>query len=126
MLALMTALYGDQDTRLIGVEEPENYIHPSALSSFVLHVLDALDRVQFVVTTHSPLLLDFLNEPEAMIVVKRDNQKGTVVSSENDPEGGTARFGGVGLWPWRSTTKPRALELRVSGEVRCSHSFRGD
>ncbi len=87
MLALMTALYGDFETKLIGIEEPENYIHPSALSSFVLHVLDALDRVQFVVTTHSPLLLDFLNEPEAMIVVKRDNQKGTVVSSENDPEG---------------------------------------
>lgn len=87
MLALMIALYGDFETKLIGIEEPENYIHPSALSSFVLHVLDALDRVQFVVTTHSPLLLDFLNEPEAMIVVKRDNQKGTVVSSENDPEG---------------------------------------
>ncbi len=87
MLALMTALYGDLDTKLIGIEEPENYIHPSALSSFVLHILDSLGRVQFVVTTHSPLLLDFLNQPDAMVVVRRDNENGTSVSRESDPEG---------------------------------------
>ena len=88
MLALMTAIYGDQDIDLVGIEEPENYIHPAALSSFVVHLLDAVGRgVQFIVTTHSPLLLDFLDDPGAVRVVKRDEQGGTVVLKENNPEG---------------------------------------
>ena len=87
MLALMTALYGDEDINLIGVEEPENYIHPAALSSFVLHLLDARSRVQFIVTTHSPLLLDFLDEPGAVAIVRRHDQWGTTLSRENNPDG---------------------------------------
>ena len=87
MLALMTAIYGNQDIDLVGVEEPENYIHPSALSSFVIHLLDAVGRVQFLVTTHSPLLLDFLDDPASVRVVQRNDQGGTVVVKENDPDG---------------------------------------
>ena len=39
MLALMTALYSQAETTLLGIEEPENYVHPSALHSFVEHIL---------------------------------------------------------------------------------------
>jgi predicted ATPase len=87
MLALMTALYGDEDINLVGVEEPENYIHPAALSSFVLHLLDAQGRIQFIVTTHSPLLLDFLDDPAAISIVRRNDQGGTVVLKESNPDG---------------------------------------
>ena len=69
---------------MIGIEEPENYIHPAALSSFVDHVLDARDRVQFMVTTHSPLLLDSLDDPAAVNVVRRDDLNGTTVLKESD------------------------------------------
>ncbi len=86
VLALMTALYGQPGTALIGIEEPENYIHPSALSSLVDHVISARHRAQFMVTTHSPLLLDFVNEPAAVNVVRRD-EMGTCVLKENDPDG---------------------------------------
>ena len=86
MLALMTALLGEPETNLIGIEEPENYVHPTALSSFVEHVLEARERVQFVVTTHSPLLLDFLGEPSTVSVVRRSEQ-GTAVSREENPDG---------------------------------------
>ena len=86
MLALMTALYGQRGTVLIGIEEPENYIHPAALSSFVEHMLVARDRIQFMVTTHSPMLLDFLNDPEAVNVVRRDDSLGTTVLKEGDPD----------------------------------------
>ena len=86
MLALMTALYGQPATTLIGIEEPENYIHPAALSSFVEHMLVARDRIQFMVTIHSPMLLDFLNDPEAVNVVKRDDSLGTTVLKEGDPD----------------------------------------
>ena len=66
MLALMTALLAEPEANLIGIEEPENYIHPTALSTFVQYLLGARGRVQFMVTTHSPLLLDYLNEPGAV------------------------------------------------------------
>ena len=40
-----------------------------------------------MVTTHSPLLLDFLDEPAAVNVVKRDDFLGTVVLPESNPDG---------------------------------------
>ena len=87
MLALMTALFAEPDTNLIGIEEPENYVHPTALSSFVEYLRSVQDRVQFMVTTHSPLLLDFLDRPEAVRVVRRGGAEGTTVMTGEDPEG---------------------------------------
>ena len=86
MLALMTALHAEAGTNLIGIEEPENYVHPTALSAFLDHLRHVQDRIQFMVTTHSPLLLDFLGAPEAVRVVRRDSQEGTTVE-QGDPEG---------------------------------------
>lgn len=86
MLALMTALYSQPDAALIGIEEPENYIHPGALSSFAEHVRDARDRIQFMLTTHSPMLLDILDDPAAVNIVNRNDFEGTTVTKENNPE----------------------------------------
>lgn len=85
MLALMTALHGHPGPALIGIEEPENYIHPSALSAFVAHILAARERVQFMVTTHSPLLLDILDDPAVVSVVRRTDSAGTTVVKEQNP-----------------------------------------
>lgn len=87
MLALMTALLSESEANLIGIEEPENYLHPTALSAFVDYLLSLRKRVQFLVTTHSPLLLDYLNKPEAVRVVRRDGKKGTVVLPQHNPDG---------------------------------------
>lgn len=87
MLALMTALFAEPETNLIGIEEPENYVHPTALSAFVRHLLNAREHTQLMVTTHSPLLLDYLNEPEAVRVVQRHDEKGTVVLPQENPDG---------------------------------------
>ena len=84
MLALMTALLGEEDITLVGIEEPENYIHPNALEAFARYLLLAKDRVQIILTTHSPLLLNFLNEPEAVCIVRRGDH-GTEVTREPDP-----------------------------------------
>lgn len=86
ILALMTALFGETDSNLIGIEEPENHVHPTALKAFAEYLLKARHRVQILVTTHSPLLLDFLNEPGAVCVVRHSDQDGTRVSSENNAE----------------------------------------
>ena len=87
MLALMTALYSQTETTLLGIEEPENYVHPSALHAFVEHILGAEDRAQIMITTHSPMLLDIINDPAAIFVVKRDQSEGTIIVREKNPEG---------------------------------------
>lgn len=87
MLALMTALYGKQGTDLMGIEEPENYIHPAALHAFAEHIDTAKDQLQILITTHSSLMLDLLDDPASIIIVKRDENLGTYVQSEPNPDG---------------------------------------
>ena len=86
VLALMTALFTSSKAKLIGIEEPENYIHPTALSAFMDYIQNVREHTQFMITTHSPLVLDALNEPEAVWVVRRDGENGTTVQTGN-PEG---------------------------------------
>lgn len=85
MLALMTTLFGEDDRNLIAIEEPENYVHPTALASFAEYLLKARLRVQILVTTHSPLLLDSLDDPGAVCIVRRAGDDGTRVAREANP-----------------------------------------
>ena len=87
MLALMTALFAESETNLIGIEEPENYVHPAALLAFVQYLLNVRERTQLMVTTHSPLLLDYLNEPETVRVVQHRGEEGTAVLPQDNPDG---------------------------------------
>ena len=81
VLALMTALHTSSEAKLIGIEEPENYVHPSALSSFVEYLGSVGENMQLLITTHSPLVLDALDDPAVVRVVRRDVQSGTVVEA---------------------------------------------
>lgn len=87
VMALMTALLTSSKAKLVGIEEPENYIHPTALSAFMDYIQNVREHTQFMITTHSPLVLDALNEPEAVRVVRRDGENGTVVEKAGNPEG---------------------------------------
>ena len=86
ILALMTALHTSSDAKLIGIEEPENYVHPGALSAFVEYLGSVGENVQLAVTTHSPLVLDAWGDPDVVRVVRRDPQRGTTVEA-GDAEG---------------------------------------
>ena len=105
-LALMTALYGHPEANLLGIEEPENYVHPGALSSLVEHLLDARGRVQIMMTTHSPMLLDLFDDPAAVRVVSRGEAAGTTV--ENPKNGDDVRraleASGFGVGEFYETT----------------------
>ncbi|MGH7436580.1 MAG: AAA family ATPase [Polyangiaceae bacterium] len=66
---------------LILLEEPENSIHPRRLHDVVelFKRLAAERQCQFIVATHSPVLLDeFRDEPEAVLLFRRSEQ-GTIV-----------------------------------------------
>ena len=101
---MMVALHASSEADLIGIEEPENHVPPAALEALVDLVRDASDRVQFLITTHSPLLLDILGKPEAVRVVRRD-ENGTSVVREPGPEGVRAalRESGFGLGEYHET-----------------------
>ena len=78
-LALLSLVYHPQPPPLICIEEPENGIHPRRLEK-VVDLLKWLStertpeqRAQVIVTTHSPMFLDwFRDHPEWVWVVERD------------------------------------------------------
>jgi predicted ATPase len=86
VLAFMTALFGETNSSLVGIEEPENHVHPSALKALAEYLRDASKRMQIVVTTHSPILLDCLPTPEEVSIVRR-TPEGTAITAEKNPEG---------------------------------------
>ncbi len=83
VLALATALVADPEAKLIGIEEPENNMHPATLLALAEQIQCIRDRVQVAVTTHSSLLLGYLDDPGAVRVVRRDGTRGTRVVSDN-------------------------------------------
>lgn len=57
-IGLLAAVFQKPTPSLIAVEEPEATIHPGALESVLDLLLTASKRMQVVITTHSPELLD--------------------------------------------------------------------
>ena len=93
----MTAILGEPDVNLLGIEEPENYVHPAALADFIKYIAEFGNRKQFMLTTHSPSLLNFLNDPASVCIVRRDAHKGTKVTRETNPEGVRAALDASGF-----------------------------
>lgn len=62
-LSVLVSLFqfsnGDGPTvRLVGIEEPETALHPAAAALLLDSLLEAIERLQVIVTSHSPDLLD--------------------------------------------------------------------
>ncbi len=70
MLAYLTLLYDPDPPQLIGIEEPENYLHPRLLPELAEECDMASERTQLIVTTHSPFFIDPL-QPEEVRVLYR-------------------------------------------------------
>jgi predicted ATPase len=92
LLALLALKHQPRPLTLLGYEEPENGLHPSALDDCMRH-LKAIARngTQVIVTTHSPYLLNHLledeTEPRAELrLVIRDKRTGRTTISPPDPE----------------------------------------
>ncbi len=73
MLAYLTVLYDPQPPPLIGIEEPENQLHPRLLPELAEECRKAAARTQLMVTTHSPFFVNGLR-PEEVWVLYRDEK----------------------------------------------------
>lgn len=71
MLAYLTVLYDPFPPQLIGIEEPENHLHPRILPELAEECRQASSQSQLMVTTHSPYFVDRLR-PEELWVLYRD------------------------------------------------------
>jgi len=73
MLAYLVLLYDPSPPPLIGIEEPENFLHPRLLVELAEECRNATERTQLLVTTHSPFFLNALR-PEEVWVLWRDEK----------------------------------------------------
>ena len=71
-LCLVAILVDPQPPPLIAIEEPELGLHPDIQGHLASLLLEASERTQLVVTTHSDILVDALTEnPEAVVVCEK-------------------------------------------------------
>jgi predicted ATPase len=73
MLAYLTVLYDPEPPQLIGIEEPENHLHPRLLPGLAEECREASAQSQLMVTTHSPFFVNALRAEE-LWVLYRDEQ----------------------------------------------------
>ncbi|TDN36227.1 ATPase [Hymenobacter sp. UV11] len=70
LAALLTLLYEPNATGLLGIEEPENELHPQLLPRLAEELITASETRQLLVATHSPALLNAL-APEQVWILHR-------------------------------------------------------
>jgi predicted ATPase len=73
MLAYLTVLHDPSPPQLVGVEEPENHLHPRLLPELAEECRTAAARTQLLVTTHSPFFVNALRAKEVWVLY-RDRQ----------------------------------------------------
>lgn len=75
-LCLLAILCHPEPPPLVCIEEPELGLHPDVLPELARLLVEASERTQLIVTTHSDILVDAMTErPEAVVVCeKHDGQ----------------------------------------------------
>jgi predicted ATPase len=73
MLAYLTLLYDPEPPQLIGIEEPENQLHPRLLPELAEECRNAAAASQLMVTTHSPFFVNALRPQEVWVLYRGDD-----------------------------------------------------
>lgn len=90
MLAYLTLLYDPKPPQLVGIEEPENQLHPRLLIELAEECRSASERTQMMVTTHSPFFVNGLHPNETWILYRDD--KGFTQTKRTDKILGIKEF----------------------------------
>lgn len=64
LLAYLTLLYDPDSPPLIGIEEPENFLHPRLLPDLAEECRQVTSRTQLLVSSHSPFFVNALRADE--------------------------------------------------------------
>ena len=67
-LAYLVLLHDPAPPPFIGIEEPENFLHPRLLYGLAEECREAVGSTQILVTTHSPFFLDALRPGEVRVL----------------------------------------------------------
>lgn len=86
MLAYLTVLYDPEPPRFIGIEEPENFLHPRLLPELAEECRAAAERSQLLITSHSPFLLNAMLAEEVRVLY-RDERGFTQAIRASDIQG---------------------------------------
>ena len=86
MLAYLTVLYDPDPPQFVGIEEPENFLHPRLLQELAEECRTASARTQLLVTSHSPFFLNGLRSEEVRVLY-RDEQGYTQIVRASDIRG---------------------------------------
>ena len=86
MLSYLILLYAPEPPQLIGVEEPENYLHPRLLNGLVEECREASASSQLMITTHSPYFVNGLRAEEVWVLY-RNEQGFTVCKRASEMQG---------------------------------------
>jgi predicted ATPase len=70
MLAYLTILNDPTLPQLIGIEEPENQLHPRLLPELAEECREAASQTQLMVTTHSPFFVNGLKAEELWVLYR--------------------------------------------------------
>ena len=90
MLSFLTLLYAPEPPQLIGVEEPENYLHPRLLNGLVEEYSEVLGSSQLMITTHSPHFVNGLRAEEVWVLYR--NEQGFTVCKRTSEMQGVNEF----------------------------------
>ena len=78
-LCLLSILLDPEPPPLIAIDEPEMGLHPDLIHKIADLLVDASNRTQLVVTTHSEILVDALHDrPEAIVVCEKHEGQTTM------------------------------------------------
>ncbi len=104
-LCLLAVLCNPERSSVICIEEPETGLHPDVIPTLAKLLVEASERSQIIVTTHSDILVDALSEtPEAVVICEKVN--GATRLRRLDPDD-------LELW----LEKYRLGELWTSGDL---------
>ena len=104
-LCLLAILLHPAPPPLVAIEEPELGLHPDVVAKVAELLIDASQRAQLVVTTHSRMLVDALS----------DHPSSVVVCEKEDGESRFTRLDGARLKTWLEDYS--LGELWGSGEI---------
>jgi predicted ATPase len=85
LLAYLTVLHDPDPPAVVGIEEPENQLHPALLPVLAEEAREASAASQLLVTTHSPEFVDALHPLELWAISRGDDGFAKVMRASDMP-----------------------------------------